>query len=109
MRTRDVFAVALEHCKENGVGVALVDSSGVAMDGDMEGAKDVISFTREIIDQFRAIGTTVIIVDHQGKLQMGENYQSKTQYGSSYKKHLSRSVFQIEAREGDSDERRVTI
>jgi hypothetical protein len=40
---------------------------------------------------------------------MGENYQSKTQYGSSYKKHLSRSVFQIEAREGDPDERRVTI
>jgi len=79
------------------------------MGGDMEGAKDVIFFTQGIIDRFRAIGTTAIIIDHQGKLQMGENYQSKTQYGNSYKKHLSRSVFQIEAREGDPDERRVTI
>lgn len=108
-KTADVFAMALEHCKENRVGLVLIDSLGVAMGGDMEGAKDVISFIRETIDQFRAIGTTAIIVDHQGKLQMGENYQSKTQYGSAFKKHLVRSVFQVEAREGDVDERRVTI
>jgi len=109
LRTADVFAAALEHCQSNRVGLVLIDSLGVAMGGDMEGAKDVISFTRETIDQFRAVGTTAIIIDHQGKLQMGENYQSKTQYGSAYKKHLSRSVFQVEARESEPDERRITI
>jgi hypothetical protein len=109
MRADEVFALALETCKEHNIGVVLIDSLGVAMGGDMEGGRDVITFYRETIDRFRAIGTTAIIIDHQGKLQMGESYQSKTQYGSAFKKHLVRSQFQIEARDGEADERRVTI
>ena len=79
------------------------------MEGDAEAARDVIGFMRAHVDQFRAAGITTLIIDHQGKLQTGERYQSKTQFGSSYKKHLSRSVFQIETRESTEEDRKITF
>lgn len=79
------------------------------MEGDAEAARDVIGFMRAHVDQFRAAGITTLIIDHQGKLQTGERYQSKTQFGSAYKKHLSRSVFQIETRESTEEDRKITF
>jgi len=79
------------------------------LEGDAEAARDVIGFMRAHVDQFRAAGITTLIIDHQGKLQTGERYQSKTQFGSAYKKHLSRSVFQIETRESTEEDRKITF
>ena len=79
------------------------------MEGDAEAARDVIGFMRAHVDQFRAAGITTLIIGHQGKLQTGERYQSKTQFGSAYKKHLSRSVFQIETRESTEEDRKITF
>jgi hypothetical protein len=104
-----VFSHALDFCKKNEVGLLIIDSLGVALEGDAEASRDVIGFMRTHVDQFRAAGITTLIIDHQGKLQAGERYQSKTQFGSAYKKHLSRSVFQIEKREGTDDDRKVTF
>lgn len=104
-----VFSHALDFCKGNGVGLLIIDSLGVALEGDAEASRDVIGFMRNHVDQFRAAGITTLIIDHQGKLQAGERYQNKTQFGSAYKKHLSRSVFQIEKREGTDEDRKVTF
>lgn len=79
------------------------------MEGDAEAARDVIGFMRAHVDQFRAAGITTLIIGHQGKLQTGERYQSKAQFGSAYKKHLSRSVFQIETRESTEEDRKITF
>jgi len=79
------------------------------LEGDAEAARDVIGFMRAHVDQFRAAGITTLIIGHQGKLQTGERYQSKTQFGSAYKKHLSRSVFQIETRESTEEDRKITF
>lgn len=109
LSAKAVFSHALDFCKGNDVGLLIIDSLGVALEGDAEASRDVIGFMRNHVDQFRAAGITTLIIDHQGKLQAGERYQSKTQFGSAYKKHLSRSVFQIEKREGTEEDRRVTF
>ncbi len=108
-RPADMFRYALNFCQQHGVGLVIIDSLGVALEGDAEASRDVIGFMREHVDKFRAAGITTLIVDHQGKLQTGERYQNKTQFGSAYKKHLSRSVFQVEKREGADGERKVTL
>jgi hypothetical protein len=101
MGTPEAFAHAYQICRDHDVVLIVIDSLGPAMLGDMEAARDVIKFHNEYIAPFRAIGTTPLIIDHQGKLQAGENYQQKTAFGSAYKEHLSRSVLQVEA--GDRD------
>jgi DNA polymerase-1 len=98
--TKETFEAALRFVEEHGIGLVVIDSLGIAMDGDMDSAKTVVKFMHEVMDEFRAMGATSVLVDHQGKLQMGEHYQSKTQYGNSFKKHLIRSQFQIEAKDG---------
>ena len=103
MGTPDAFGHAYEICREHDVVMVVIDSLGPAMLGDMEAARDVIKFHNEYIAPFRAIGTTPLIIDHQGKLQAGENYQQKTAFGSAYKEHLSRSVLQVEAGDRDRD------
>jgi hypothetical protein len=106
---RTVFAEARRVCVEEGVGLLIIDSLGVALEGDAESARDVIGFMRGYVDTCRAAGITTLIIDHQGKLQANERYQNKTQFGSSYKKHLARSVFQIQKREGREGESKLIL
>jgi hypothetical protein len=103
MGTPEAFGHAFETCRAHDVVMVVIDSLGPAMLGDMEAARDVIRFHNEYISPFRAIGSTPLIIDHQGKLQVGENYQQKTAFGSAYKEHLSRSVLQVEAGDRDRD------
>jgi hypothetical protein len=77
--------------------MAVLDSLGPAMVGDMAAARDVIEFHNCYIAPFKAIGVTPILVDHQARQQGGEGYQSKGAFGSAYKEHLSRSLIQVEA------------
>jgi hypothetical protein len=93
----EILAGCLDVCDIEGVGLVVVDSLGVALSGDAESARDVIRFHREYLDPFRAAGVTLLVVDHQGKTQAGERYQSKRTFGSVYKENLARSVLQVES------------
>jgi hypothetical protein len=108
-RARDVFDHALEFCKDREVGLVIVDSLGVAMEGDAELSRDVLQFVREVLDPFRAQRITPLIVDHQAKLQSGERYQSKTMFGSVYKSNSVRSMFQVEVREREEAGLKLTL
>jgi hypothetical protein len=96
---RDAFEVARETCEERGVALLVVDSYGVALQGDAEASRDVIGFQHEALGPFREMGTAVLLIDHQSKLQAGQSYQSKGAFGSVYKSNLARSVIQAEATE----------
>jgi ribosomal protein L37AE/L43A len=98
-KTRDAFAFALKQCTEKSIGLVIVDSLGVALQGDAESSNDVLSFFREVEGVFRRAGITLWIVDHQSKLQAGERYQNKTMFGSVYKSNMVRNVLQVEATE----------
>ena len=74
------------------------------MEGDMANAKDVISFYNRYLAPFVAEGITVFIVDHQSRVQDGQNYQKKGAFGSVYKENLLRSVLQVQKVEEDRDE-----
>jgi AAA domain len=109
MPTRKAFTLALESCKRHGVRLLILDSLGPAMLGDAKKAGDVIGFHNDYIAPFREAGVTVVIIDHQGKLQAGESYQHKTSFGSAYKEHLVRSVIQVEAGDRNREAGTVTI
>jgi DNA-binding transcriptional ArsR family regulator len=97
VRTHEAIAFALEVCEEHDVVLAVLDSLGPAMVGDMAAAKDVIEFHNCYIAPFREAGVTPLLIDHQARQQGGEGYQSKGAFGSAYKEHLSRSLIQVEA------------
>jgi hypothetical protein len=106
-RASEVLRGCLDVCEEYGVGVVVIDSLGIALEGDAEKAGDVIGFHHEYLDPFRAAGVTLLVVDHQGKTQAGERYQSKRTFGSVYKENLARSVLQVEP--GDRGEGLLTV
>ena len=104
---REAFRAALEECKEYGVKLLILDSLGPALQGEAEAARDVIGFYQRELEPFRAAGVTVLIIDHQARLQGGERYQSKGAFGSVFKTNLARSVIQAEAT--DREENTLTV
>jgi hypothetical protein len=92
----EVLIGCLEECVREGVGLFILDSLGIALEGDAGDSRDVIRFHHEYLDSFRAEGITLLVIDHQGKAQGGERYQSKRTFGSVYKENLARSVLQVE-------------
>ena len=92
----ELFIGCLEVCAREEVGLMVVDSLGIALQGDAENARDVIRFHREYLNPFREMGVTLLVIDHQGKSQAGERYQNKRTFGSVYKENLARSVIQVE-------------
>jgi hypothetical protein len=93
------FEAAFESCEEHSITLMILDSLGPALQGDAEAARDVIGFYQNVLERFLADDITVIIVDHQSKQQPGQRYQSKTAFGSVYKRNLARSEIQVEARD----------
>jgi hypothetical protein len=73
----------------------IIDSMGLAMQGDMEKGREVLAFHARYINPLRRAGATPFIVDHEGKLQTGEKHKDKTPFGSAYKAWASRSVLQF--------------
>lgn len=108
-RTSEALSAALTICRRHDVGLLILDSLGPAMLGDAERAKDFIAFYNEYLVPFREAGVTVLVIDHQGKLQAGEKYQDKTAFGTAYKSHLSRSVIQVERIRRDRDAQTLTV
>ena len=103
----EVLKGCLEVCANEGIGLLIIDSLGIALQGDAESARDVIRFHHDYLDSFRAAGVTLLIVDHQGKTQAGERYQNKRSFGSVYKENLARSVIQVEP--GERGEGLLTV
>jgi hypothetical protein len=103
----EVLMGCLDVCVEEGVGLFIIDSLGIALEGDAGDARDVIRFHNKYLDPFRAKGVTLLVVDHQGKTQASERYQNKRSFGSVYKENLARSVIQVEP--GDRGEGLLTV
>jgi len=108
-RTPEAFDAALRACRRHGIKLVILDSLGPAMLGDAERAKDFIAFHNTYLAPFRELGTTVLVVDHQGKVQAGERYQDKGAFGTAYKSHLSRSVIQVEGVRRDKDTKTLNV
>jgi DNA-binding transcriptional ArsR family regulator len=106
---RIAFQQALDFCVKNGIGVLGIDSVGMAVTGNSESAADVLKFFKTFVDPFRAQEITLIMVDHQSKMQAGERYQNKTIFGSAYKSHSVRSSIQVEVRERVDDVLKLTF
>ncbi len=95
----ETLAAAYEAAEESRVVLVVLDSLGLALQGDAEAARDVIRFYRDVLEPFRAVGASVLGIDHQSKLQPGERYQNKRAFGSVFKGNLARSVIQVQAGE----------
>lgn len=70
----------------------IVDSMGPASGGKPEDAEDAIG----LFNAIRTMGVTSLILDHQSKMQQGQDSRKKTIFGSAYKFNLSRSVLHLE-------------
>jgi hypothetical protein len=103
MTTEQAFRKARAFVKKYKAKAVIIDSMGLAMSGDMDHAKDVIAFHRQYTDQLRALGTTPFVVDHEGKLQAGENRKEKGPTGSAFKSWTTRSVLQFILEEYDEE------
>jgi hypothetical protein len=101
MDTEQAFKKARAFVKKYNAKAVIIDSMGLAMAGDMDRAKDVIAFHRQFTDPLRALGTTPFVVDHEGKLQAGENRKEKGPTGSAFKSWTTRSVLQFILEEYD--------
>jgi hypothetical protein len=91
-----VFRTAVQLVKQYKAKAVIIDSMGLAMQGDMEKGRDVLTFYSRNINPLRRAGATPFIVDHEGKLQSGEKHKDKSPFGSAYKAWASRSVLQFE-------------
>jgi DNA-binding transcriptional ArsR family regulator len=89
------FQKALAFVEKYEAKAVIIDSMGLAMQGDMEKGKEVLAFHGRYINPLRRAGATPFIVDHEGKLQTGEKHKDKSPFGSAYKAWASRSVLQF--------------
>jgi DNA-binding transcriptional ArsR family regulator len=89
------FEKTLQFVKDYTAVAVIIDSMGLAMQGDMEKGREVLAFHGRYINPLRRAGATPFIVDHEGKLQTGERHKDKSPFGSAYKAWASRSVLQF--------------
>ena len=90
---RDAEDVLASWVLANPTGLVIVDSVGAAAVADPEKALAVVHAFREL-RSLRPGG--LLLIDHQAKLQAGQDYRDKTPFGSVYKFNLSRVVWQAE-------------
>jgi hypothetical protein len=100
------FRKAVSFVNEYKAKAVIIDSMGLAMQGDMDKSKEVLAFHARCINPLRRAGATPFIVDHEGKIQVGEKHKDKAPHGSAFKAWAARSVLQFqfeEYREQDSE------
>jgi hypothetical protein len=103
------FDAALSFVRDHKAKAVIIDSMGLALEGDAERGKDVLAFHRRYVDPLRRVGATPFIVDHEGKLQAGEKHRHKSPIGSAYKAWAARSVLQFELEEYDKENSALDI
>jgi DNA-binding transcriptional ArsR family regulator len=87
-----LLAQVAEQVQARRIGLLVVDSLGPACGGDTQAERLIIP----VMEALRALSLTVLAVDHQAKLQPGQDYAAKSPFGSAYKFNLARSVWQVE-------------
>jgi hypothetical protein len=90
-----VFWSAYHACGWYSIDFVVIDSLGIALQGDAEYASDVISFYKSWLEPFLRQDIAMLLIDHQSK-SIG-SYQQRTSFGSVYKRNLVRSEIQVEA------------
>jgi len=103
------FRKAQQFVKKHSAKAVIIDSIGLALEGDMERGRDVLAFYRKYLDPFRRLGTTPFLVDHEGKLQTGEKHKNKSPISSAYKAWAARNVLQFELDEYDKENSALDI
>jgi AAA domain len=98
-----VFDKALDFVRRYEAKAVIIDSIGLALEGDMDRARDVLAFYKAHIDPLRRAGTVASLVDHEGKLQAGEKHKNKSPIGSAFKGWAARNVLQFELEEYDKE------
>src|SRR5215217_2012426 len=96
--TEDAFTEVLKLVEEYSFSLVVVDSAGLAIQGDMGTAADVIQWYRSRILPLIELGATPALVDHQARSYSDEEYQSKGSFGSVYKENTVRSILQVQPR-----------
>ncbi len=76
----------------------IIDSIGAGLSGDPEAARDICG----LFQQLRQLGT-VLLLDHQSKMQKGDRANTKTPFGSVYKFNLSRNIYHLNAVQGEDN------
>jgi hypothetical protein len=107
--TDRAFQEAYDFAAEYEPKAIIIDSTGMAMVGDMDRAKDVTAFYKRYVEPFRRMDVTQFLVDHEGKLQAGEKHKDKSPIGSVYKTNNSRSVLQFILDEYDEENSALDI
>jgi len=103
---RDAEAVLVDWVAAHPDGLVIVDSVGAAAITDLEKAVAVVQVFRNL----RSLNPGgLLLVDHQAKLQAGQDYRDKTPFGSVYKYNLSRVVWQAELVESQPGEAWVVL
>lgn len=82
-----------------GITFVVLDSVGLALAGAFNEGEAVLAFFEAI----RQMDATTLLIDHQGK---GEDAKDRGAIGSSYKRHMARSVWEMRRSEGGE---KVTI
>jgi DNA-binding transcriptional ArsR family regulator len=93
------FRKATEFVETHKAKAVIIDSMGLAMQGEMDKSGEVLSFHARCINPLRRAGATPLIVDHEGKLQPGEKHKDKSPSGSAFKAWAARSVLQFQFEE----------
>ena len=102
------FYDVLEECIERSVEICIIDSLGVAIEGDPSDRQTVMDLFEEVVPCFEAAGVTLWMIDHQRRLQPGEKTQSLGVYGSVIKEYLARAQIQVEFISRDREAHTVT-
>lgn len=75
----------------NNIMAVFVDSYGMAVRGNPNDPEVV----NAVCNHLKSLHVTVVVIDHQGKMQQGQRLADKTSYGSVYKFNNARSVWQF--------------
>jgi len=103
---RDTEAVLADWVAAHPEGLVIVDSVGAAAITDLEKAQAVVQVFRNL----RSLNPGgLLLIDHQAKLQAGQDYRDKTPFGSVYKYNLSRVIWQSELAESQPGEAWVIL
>jgi KaiC/GvpD/RAD55 family RecA-like ATPase len=101
LRYRRCFGTLAEQTDEiarivtaEGIGLLIVDSIGMASGSSGDGV-DASESAIRLFSAFRAIGTTVLAIDHVSKGDALDPSKPARPYGSVYKTNLARATFEL--------------
>ena len=88
----DIEYEVSDYVGANDISLSIIDSFGAASAGDTEGSGDSIA----LMQILQRLPCTILLIDHEPK---GRDGRGPTQYGSVYKRNLSRSQLRLEDRD----------